>query len=237
MLRIYDLESNKMQKKVKKQGIIAGLALVFMAIIAGFSFGYAHNNLVTDSPEITYKNLIAGKSLFYAEIAGWSIIFVLDAIVAIALYYFFRSTSKQISLITAAIRIAYTLILGVAIFYLFKIIPILSLTEHRVPETFSYLQLFEKFWSIGLTVFGIHLIGLGYLSVKSKFIHWIFGYLLYSAGVSYTFLNASKQLSLLNFEVISNLEKILVLPMTLAEMLLAFLLIYHGFRKSTAGTT
>ena len=112
-----------MQNKEKKQGIIAGISLVIMAIVAGFSFGYAHNNLVTDSPTITLQNLIAGKSLFYAELAGWSIIFALDVIVAIALYYFFRSTSKQISLITAAIRIAYTLILGIAIIYLFKIIP------------------------------------------------------------------------------------------------------------------
>jgi hypothetical protein len=226
-----------MQNKEKKQGIIAGISLVIMAIVAGFSFGYAHNNLVTDSPAITLQNLIAGKSLFYAELAGWSIIFVLDVIVAIALYYFFRSTSKQISLITAAIRITYTLILGIAIVYLFKIIPILSSTEHNVSETFSYLQLFEKFWSIGLIVFGLHLIGLGYLSVKSKSVHWILGYLLYFGGISYTFIHTAQQLSLFNTEVISSIEKILVLPMTLAEMVLAFWLIYRGFRKSSVKTT
>lgn len=226
-----------MQNNEKKQGIIAGIALVIMAIAAGFSFGYAHNNLVTDSPAITLQNLIAGKSLFYAELAGWCIIFILDVIVAIALYYFFRSTSKQISLITAAIRIAYTLILGIAIVYLFKIIPILLSTEHNVSETFSYLQLFEKLWSIGLIIFGLHLIGLGYLSVKSKSVHWILGYLLYLGGISYTFIHTAQQLSLFNTEVISSIEKILVLPMTLAEMLLAFWLIYRGFRKSSVKTT
>lgn len=222
---------------MKNQGIIAGLALVLMAIVAGFSFGYAHNNLVTDSPEISFQNLITGKSLFYAELAGWSIIFVLDVIVSMALYYFFRNTSKQVSLITAAIRIVYTLILGIAIVYLFKIIPTLSSTEHNVSETFSYLQLFEKFWSIGLIVFGLHLIGLGYLSVKSKSVHWLLGYLLYLGGISYTFIHAARQFSFFNSETISTLENILVLPMTLAEMLLAFWLIYHGFRKSSVKTT
>jgi hypothetical protein len=226
-----------MQNKVKKHGIIAGIALVIMAIVAGFSFGYAHNSLVTDSPEITLQNLIAGKSLFFAELAGWGIIFILDALVAIALYFFFRSTSKPISLITSVIRIVYTLILGIAIIQLFKIIPILSSTEHNVSETFSYLLLFEKLWSIGLIVFGLHLIGLGYLSVKSKAVHWILGYLLYLGGISYTFIHTAQQLSLFNTEVISSIEKILVLPMTLAEMLLAFWLIYRGFRKSSVKTT
>lgn len=231
-----------MQNKEKKQGIIAGISLVIMAIVAGFSFGYAHNNLVTDSPAITLQNLIAGKSLFYAELAGWSIIFVLDVIVAIALNFFFRSTSKPISLITSVIRIVYTLILGGAIIQLFKIIPFLSISnplsnELILSESYSHLQLFEKFWSIGLIVFGLHLIGLGYLSVKSKSVHWILGYLLYLGGISYTFIHTAQQLSLFNTEVISSIEKILVLPMTLAEMLLAFWLISRGFRKSSVKTT
>jgi hypothetical protein len=84
-----------MQNKEKKHGIIAGIALVIMAIVAGFSFGYAHNSLVVDSPEITLQNLIGNKSLFFAELSGWSVIFILDIIVAIALYYFFRSASKR----------------------------------------------------------------------------------------------------------------------------------------------
>ena len=213
-----------------------------MAIVAGFSFGYAHNSLVTDSSEISLQNLIAGKLLFFAELAGWGIIFILDVIVAITLYFFFRSTSKPISLITSVIRIVYTLILGIAIIQLFKIIPILSINnplsnELIVSESYSHLLLFEKLWSIGLIVFGLHLIGLGYLSVKSKAVHWILGYLLYLGGISYTFIHTAQQLSLFNSEVISSIEKILVLPMTLAEMLLAFWLIYCGFRKSSVKTT
>ncbi|MCF8379678.1 MAG: DUF4386 domain-containing protein [Bacteroidales bacterium] len=231
-----------MQNTEKKHGIIAGIALVFMAIVAGFSFGYAHNSLVADSAEITLQNLIANKSLFFAELSGWSVIFILDVIVAIALYYFFRSTSKQISLLTAFIRIAYSLILGIAIVHLFKIIPILSSNNSLsndliVFEMYSHLQLFEKLWSIGLIVFGLHLIGLGYLSVKSKSVHWVLGYLLYLGGISYTFIHAARQLSLFNSEVISSIENILILPMTLAEMLLAFWLIYNRFRNTSAKTT
>ncbi|HPF03852.1 MAG TPA: DUF4386 domain-containing protein, partial [Bacteroidales bacterium] len=115
-----------MQNKESKQGIIAGISLLIMAIAAGFSFGYAHSNLVTDSPEITFANLVADRSLFFLELSGWSIIFITDLIVAIALYLFFRSISRKISMITALIRIVYTLILGIAIIQLFRIVPVIA---------------------------------------------------------------------------------------------------------------
>lgn len=227
-----------MENIQKKQGLIAGISLVIMAIAAGFSFGYAHSNLVADTPDITLQNLIANKSLFFAELFGWSLIFLTDIIVAIALYYFFRSTSKQASGITAVIRIIYTLILGIAIIQLFKIVPVLSLSDPlsdklNVSETASHLQMFEKLWSVGLIIFGLHLVGLGYLSVKSNLVHRLLGYLLYFGGFCYMFLHSSRQLSLFSTEVLTSIENILALPMALAEILLAFWLIYHGFRKST----
>jgi len=226
-----------MLNKQKKQGIIAGFSLLIMAIVAGFTFGYAHTNLVVDSPEITLQNLVANKSLFVAELCGWSIIFITDIIVAIALYFFFRSMSKDISLITASIRIVYTLILGIAIMQLFKIIPLLSLADPLsdqliASETASHFQQFEKLWSIGLIIFGLHLVGLGYLSLMSKSVPRLLGYLLYFGGISYTFMNLNRQLSLFDSGVISSVENILALPMALAEILLAFWLIYSGFRKS-----
>lgn len=228
-----------MQYKEKRQGIIAGIALLIMAIVAGFSFGYVHSNLIVDSPEIIVKNLIVNKSLFYAELLGWTIIFITDLIVAIALYFFFRSVSKQISMITAFIRIVYTLILGIAIIHLFKIVPILSLDniitdQPAFSDTLSNLQLFDKIWSIGLIIFGLHLIGLGYLSIKSKSVPKLLGYLLYFGGISYTLLHTSIQLSLFNTKTLNTIENILALPMALAEILLAFWLLYNGFRNSSS---
>lgn len=223
-----------MQSTEKRNGIIAGISLIIMAIAAGFAYGYAHSNLVTDSPEITFQNLAANKSLFFAELAGWSIIFITDLIVAIALYFFFRSASKQISIVTAFIRIIYTLVLGVAIMQLFRIVPVISSANPSASEISSQLQLFEKLWSVGLIVFGLHLIGLGYLSVQSASVPKFLGYLLYFGGISYTFLHSSRQLNLFDDGVINSIEKILALPMALAEILLAFWLIYIGFRKPSA---
>lgn len=232
-----------MTGKENKYGIIAGISLIIMAVAAGFSYGFAHNSLiVAESPEKTLQNLLADKSLFFAELSGWSLIFITDLIVAVALYFFFRGTSKRASMITALIRIVYTLILGIAIFQLFKITPILSLSDpladkSNISETASQLQLFEKLWSVGLIIFGLHLIGLGYLSLKSKAVPGLIGYLLYLGGISYTLLHGSRQLSLFDAQLLVSTENILAIPMALAEILLAFWLIYNGFRKSSAKIT
>ena len=125
------------------------------------------------------------------------------------------------------------------IIHLFKIVPILLLDniitdQPAFSDTLSNLQLFDKIWSIGLIVFGLHLIGLGYLSIKSKSVPKLLGYLLYFGGISYTLLHTSIQLSLFNTKTLNTIENILALPMALAEILLAFWLLYNGFRKSSS---
>ena len=224
----------QMNRREKKQGIVAGISLIFMAIAAGFAYGYAHSNLVAGSPEITLQNLIANKSLFLAELAGWSIIFITDLVVAIALYLFFRSTSKQTAALTAFIRIIYTLLLGIAIYQLYRIVPVLSSLNPDAFEISTHLHMFEKLWSLGLVVFGLHLIGLGYLSDQSTSVPKLLGYLLYFGGTCYTFLHGARHLSLFDEQLLVSAENFLALPMALAEILLAFWLIYFGFRKSNS---
>jgi hypothetical protein len=225
-----------MSTKQAKYGIIAGFLLIFMTVVASFSYAYIHNKLVVNSSEITLKNLLSNKSFFYAELAGWILIFITDIIVAIALYFYFIKTSKQISFITAVIRILYTLILGVAILQLIKIIPIISsnnsLSNHlNIFKTTFYLQFFQKIWSLGLVIFGFHLLGLAYLSVKSKTIPKLLSYLLYFGGVSYSFIHISQQLVLFKNETLNLIENFLVLPMALSEIFLAIWLIYNGIQK------
>lgn len=225
-----------MQKTEKKQGLIAGISLIIMAVVAGFSYGYVYNSLVADSPAITLQNLIAGKSLFIAGLAGWIIIFITDLIVTLTLYKFFLSTAKQASLLTALFRITYTILLGVAIIQLAMIIPILNQAaaiENKsvAGEVTSRIEQFGKLWSFGLIIFGVHLLGLGYLSLKSKFVPGLLGYLLYLGGASYIFVHGAKQLSLFDPALMTRVENILSLPMALGEMLFAVWLIYRGIRK------
>lgn len=219
-----------MNHSEKRAGLIAGISLIVMAMAAGFAYGFAQDKLVDVSAEIMKQNLLENQSLFYAVLAAWALIFITDLIVSKALFNVFRHTNRRISAITALVRIAYTLMLGVGILQLSSLVPLLNGHEIKVDVRLPF-ALFERIWSAGLIIFGFHLIGLGYLSIKSKFTPALLGYLLYLAGVSYILIHAARQFALFGQPVIDSAVTILAIPMALGELLLAIWLIFQGLRK------
>ncbi len=218
-----------MNNTEKRAGLIAGISLIVMAIAAGFAYGFAQNKLVNVSAEIMRQNLLDNQSLFYAVLAAWTVIFATDLLVAKTLNTVFRNTNRRISAITALIRIAYTLILGVGILQLSSLVPLLNGHEIKVEVRLPF-ALFERIWSFGLIIFGFHLLGLGYLSVKSSFVPKFLAWLLYFAGLSYVLIHFAKQMAMVEPQTIVTAEAILALPMAAGELILAFWLIYNGFR-------
>ncbi|HKK59395.1 MAG TPA: DUF4386 domain-containing protein, partial [Salinivirga sp.] len=163
-------------KTNRKSTLIAGIALIIMAVVAGFTYGYIHNTLViANNPESTFNNLKLNGLLFQAEIFGWFFILILDVVVALALYVFFRNENKKLSLLTAALRIVFVFIFGVAIF---NLIPVLKIVNGNISEVQTAaeqilisLKSFETIWSFALIIFGFHLLLLGILVLQSKNIH------------------------------------------------------------------
>jgi len=220
-------------KTNRKSALIAGIALIIMAVVAGFTYGYIHNTLViANNPESTFNNLKLNGLLFQAEIFGWFFILVLDVVVAWALYVFFRNENKKLSLLTAALRIVFVFIFGVAIF---NLIPVLKIVNGNISEVQTAaeqilisLKSFETIWSFALIIFGFHLFALGVLAFQSKNIHNFWGILLVFAAVCYTVINSAKFL-LPEFEnQVATAEMILSLPMAFGEVGFAFWLIIRG---------
>ncbi len=210
--------------------IRAGVSLLLMAVAAGFSFGHAHSQIVVlGDTNTTLQNLLMSKGLFQAEILGWCLILVLDVIAAWALYHFFKSVNKSISTLTASIRIIYSIILGMAIAQLMNIYNMLTETNQVTAQiVMEHFQSFENIWTLGLIVFGFHLIGLGYLALKSKLRFW--GILLIIAGLSYSLVCILKQFQSLE-SLATNLEMILRIPMTVGELGFAVWLLVRGRKR------
>lgn len=219
-----------MNKIEKRTGLIAGISLIIMAIAAGFSYGYVHSSLVGETPLATAQNLTNNSGLFLAGIAGWIVIIITDLIVTFSLFSFFKRVNKKVSLISAALRLVYTLFLSVAVYQLV----VIGFIENSIVSANEIVKLFEQFeqiWSFGLILFGLHLIGLGYLSAKSTNVPKLLGYLLYLGGAIYFVIHIVKQSLLLDVITVQSLENGLALPMALGEMLLAFWLIYVVFAR------
>lgn len=226
-------------KTIRNSAIIAGLAILIMAVAAAFSFGYVHNSLIIpENPAATTHNIIESISLFKAEIFGWIFILFCDVVAAWALYIFFKNDNAEVSLLAAGLRTIYAVILGVALFNLIRIQYLLdgsmtTFSEMVNQKVMLYLESFETTWSFGLIIFGFHLLLVGYLAFQSGYIHRFWGIILVFAAVSYIVIHSSKIL-LPGFESqIKAAEMLLSLPMTVGEVGFAIWLMIKGGKPRT----
>ena len=218
--------------KTRNYALVAGWSILLMAVTAGFAFGYAHSSLVLlDNPTLTLTNIQNASGLFGLEIIGWFIVLITDILVAWSLYRFFQSVNKKASLITGVIRLVYAAVLAFAIYHLLVVWHLVSMVNPNAYAVVELITNFEKYWSLGLIIFGLHLVGLGYLSYKSKAIPKWIGFLLYVAGASYTLINLGKVVLPEAIEIIAAAERMMSVPMAISELGFAIWLLRKGISR------
>ncbi|MCS5490203.1 DUF4386 domain-containing protein [Algoriphagus limi] len=220
-----------MNSTQKKNSLLTGFSLLLMAGLAGYSYGFVYQQLVIPGDEVqTVQNIQNSLDQFHYGIAGWVGILLLDVIVAIGFFQIFKAQNIKLSLSSAILRIAY------CIFLVFGINE-LKHAAQAVSELFSggdvlgFLAGFEKYWSQGLIVFGLHLIGIGFLSWKSAFIPKILAGLVTFAGLCYFIIHGGKALNPSWDSMLTQAETYLALPMGLGEIAMAIWLIVAAFKS------
>lgn len=103
--------------------------------------------------------------LFRAGVASLFLVVVLDVVVACALYRVFEPVDRTVSFLAAAFRLVYAAVFMVAIGQLLQ----------------ASTDAFSDLWRAGLGLFGVHLILLGYLTLRTR---WLAA-LLAIAGLGY----------------------------------------------------
>jgi hypothetical protein len=99
-------------------------------------------------------------------------------------------------------------------------------------QVMLFINAFQKMWSFGLIIFGIHLFITGYLVLKSAFIPKVLGILLFIASVSYIFIHIM-HLFLPQYDNITAVaETILSLPMAVGELGFGVWLLIKGGRAA-----
>ncbi len=222
----------------RKAALIAGVSLLLMTVIAGFTYGYLHGNLVVaEDSQATMENLKSSTGMFYTEIFGWTVIFLLDGLVAWSLYHFFAKANRLLSFFSSFLRVLYTAVLGLAIYNLPKVMTII--TDHLASvhmdsgttEVMNYLNSFEDIWSKGLIIFGFHLMALGCLVFKADYVPKLWGVLLLIAGASYSYISTMHIFFLEIIEYLTVIESILTIPMIIGEVGFAIWLVARGGRN------
>ena len=225
----------------RKAAITAGVAMLIVAVSAIFAVGVVQNKLVDwNNAAATVNNILKSIGFFRAGIFSWLIILTADIVTAWALYVFLKQADNSLALLGAWLRVAYAVILGTAVMNLiyiklllgeYKRLPPLQTGQLQTQEMLS-INAFQKMWSFGLIIFGLHLFTTGYLVLKSKFIPNVLGVLLFIASISYISIHIMHLFLPQYDNVTAVAETILSLPMALGELGFGIWLLIKGGRAA-----
>ena len=219
---------------LRQAAIIAGIGLLLMAILAPFAEFFVRQSFIVPGDAVaTANNIMANTLLFRLAICSYLIVAILDMVVAWALYIFLKPVYQGLSLLAAWFRVVYAGILAIALQNLTTVLPLLSgasyLTVFETSQLYAQamvsLDAFSDGWNIGLAIFGLHLLVLGYLVFKSGYMPKILGTLLIIASFGYVIDSFGKLLS-------PNYDPAIAMFTFIGEVVLIFWLLFKGTKIS-----
>jgi hypothetical protein len=225
-------------KSAARTAGIGYLAIFVLAIFANF---LVRQTMIdpTDAAA-TATNVSDSELLFRSGIAAFVVIFLVDVPVAWALYVVFRPGGALRSLLAAWFRIVYTVFLGVAAVFLFLGLQLVTAPAGGSGNADAGMLMFEGFnytWLVGLIAFGVHLILLGRLIVKSGLAPKWIGWALTIAGVAYGIDTLAYTL-LPDYASIAGVMLALVaIPSVIAELSFMVWLLLTGFKRSPSAAS
>ena len=179
---------------LSRASVIAGLAILFMALVAPYAELFVYPKLVNQlNPAETFSNIISNRLLFITAIFCYLLTFIGDIVVSWALYILLKPVNQHLSLLTAWFRLVFSIIAIVALLNLVTVFQILTTHDYLTMfgqtqsygQVIVYLKTFKSGYHFGILFFSIHLVLLGYLVYKSGYIPKVMGVVLMISGLGY----------------------------------------------------
>lgn len=213
----------------------SGISYVLL-FVAGFyaNFFVLEKLVVPSDPEITVSNFVEFRSLFRQGILGFVVMLLFDISLVGSLYFVTHHVNKKVTIFASLLRLSHALVFTVALMSLFSIYqnthPSLIMDEKQLQElVITALANFNATWNIGLLLFGMHLLVLGYLCLKSHRIANGIGGILLLAASGYL-LDGLAKLFLESYKNYKETFEIMVLICgVLGELTFTFWLLFQGF--------
>jgi hypothetical protein len=224
---------------------IADISLRQAALIAGvgylviFLFGLGNVRreklIVRGDTAATARNIRASESRYRVGTATWMVVLAADLVVAWALFLFLKPVSESLSLLTAWARLVYVAVAALTVVNLLSVPQLLSSADDserfQPDQRDSQAMLFLRSFDFGLIVafvfFGLHILGLGYLIVRSDYIPAVLGVLLIVAAIAYLFDSFACFLSA-RYENNEAHKLVFAVPAIISELSLAVWLVVWG---------
>lgn len=224
----------------RQAALIGGIAYLGTFVLAIFANFLAIEELVVPGDAATTTaNIMESEGLLRGGLTAFIIVVVLDVVIAWGLYIVFRRINRDWSLLQAWFRVVGATLLGASLIFLYLVIQIVGGADfpgafdsvQLEAQVMTYLSGFDFLWKIGLICFGVHLVVIAYLILKSGFIPKLLGYLLMLAGVAYSIDTLANAL-LANYADVEDFLLILVATSSIvAELWFALWLVVKGGKQ------
>jgi hypothetical protein len=180
-----------------------GLTLRQAALIAGFAYllnpvSYAEFTIypklvIPGNISQTVANISTHHGLYLGAIFCFLINFVEDIVIAWALFILLAPVNRALSLLAALFQLVYAAIALVGLFNLATVFRMVSTPEYLLlfgsgpfhAQINLLLHSFRYDYSLALVLFGIHLVLVGYLIFRSRYIPWWLGVILIINGLGW----------------------------------------------------
>ena len=187
------LTANAARSTMRRAALIGGLGLLLMSVLAGLAnFAVLERVVSKGDAARTASEILEAFNSFRLAIVALFLVASLDVVVAWALWVFFDRVHHGLAVLAAWCRGLYAAIFTVAILHLVAAARLVGdsqshgQTNTPVPgEVLAEIQRFDDLWSLGLGLFGIHLLLVGWLAITSGFVPRFVGVLVVIAGAGY----------------------------------------------------
>ncbi len=218
---------------------IAGMLYLVIIIAGMFAEFFVRSSLIVPGDAATTaSNIAASESLFRSGIASDMVMILADVAIGLIFYVLLRPVSQALALLAAFFRLAQAATLGLNLLNLFFGLQLITgvdyLTAFSVEQQHGLGMLFLSAHGVGyrlaLVFFGLSLLVLGYLVVRSGYIPKIFGILLVVAAVGYL-VDSFAYFLLTNYASYQEIfDMVVVMPAFIAELAFGLWLLVRGVR-------
>ncbi|WP_432477041.1 DUF4386 domain-containing protein [Nocardioides sp. GXQ0305] len=164
---------------------LTGALYVLLVVLGMLGPLTLESMLVPGDAAATADNITAADARFELSLVAWVVIVAVDVAISVTLYLILAPVSRAQSLVAAAFRLVYSAALAALLALLFVAGLLLSEGTGRDTEALLALETFSAGFLAALVFFGLHLVLLGSLFYRSRYIPRVLGVLLVAAGIGY----------------------------------------------------
>jgi hypothetical protein len=173
---------------------VAGVLYLIIIVFGIFGELFVRSGLIVSGDAAAASaNIVASSGLFRLGFLADSIMFLSDVALAVLLYVLLKPVSKTVSLIAMCFRLAQAAVLALNLLHYHAAMLLLSGSSYsrafgadQIDALASFfLDLHGHGYDLGLLLFAVHCLLLGYLVINSGYLPKFLGVLLVAAGFTY----------------------------------------------------